>query len=643
MFHEVKFKIMSKIKKLPQNLVNLIAAGEVVERPASALKEILENAIDAKSTKIVVRIENAGNQLIQVEDNGVGMDQADALMAFEQHATSKISTEEDLNKIYTLGFRGEALASISSVCQKLNIETKQENGQATKVTNSNGSLTQEESAKTSTGTILSVYGLFENIPARKKFLKNEATEFKHIAQTFINTAIPNLDIHFELWHNNKEIYKLTKVTNFKDRIFEIWGNTISKHIFEPVEYNSTGLKVTAFLGSTEVGRKSGDIQYVFVNNRCINNKTIYQAAVEGYRGFLHKDLKPTYFYFLQVDPAEVDVNIHPRKNEVRFNNNQLIFQAIYTITKKTLENSSKQALTQAINSENNQSDNLYKYESSLNRSTSDTLTSPNTFTPVQKIASYMPKVASDPNSTSYLQKSYSKPTVQDALSFTRMLIEKDSTTSSNSFTPENTEIVDTPLTNIQNLNPLQVFNTYIVFEKGEDVIFVDQHAAAEKINFERLYKSYGAIKTKPMLVPEIVSLKKFEKEELLSRKEELAKSGIIIDDFGSDTVQVLEIPEILEKLDVTNYIQEILNPSNEFSKTFNKDEYNNLTYEAYILIATQACHGSIRAGQKLSIEEMKKILLDLLSLKNPYNCPHGRPVMWQLERSEIEKSFKRKI
>jgi len=361
--------------------------------------------------------------------------------------------------------------------------------------------------------------------------------------------------------------------------------------------------------------KSGDIQYTFVNGRCINNKTIYQAAQEGYRGFLHRDLKPTYFYFLEVDPAEVDVNIHPRKNEVRFNNSQQIFQTVYSLTKKSLESSSKQLITENITS-GQASKNSYEYI-------------PRT-KPTQFQSS--PSNSGAYSGSSYIPVQRSRPTIQDALSFTRLLVEKNDDSQSAQINNYS-----------QNLNPFQIFNTYLVFEKEDKVIFIDQHAAAEKIIFEKLYQNFGSIKTKPMLFGEVVTLKKHEKIEILARKAELAKSGIIIEDFGGDTIQVLEIPEIIEKIDITYYIHEILNPTNEFEKTYNKEEYNNLTLESYILLATEACHGSIRAGQKLSTEEMKRILADLLLLKNPYNCPHGRPVMWELDREDIEKNFKRKL
>lgn len=609
---------MTKIKKLPQNIVNLIAAGEVVERPASALKELIENSIDAQADKIIVRIGKAGVEYIEVEDNGVGMTEDDAIMAFEQHATSKIQTEEDLNHIYTLGFRGEALASISSVCQELVIETKSKDNTAIKAIKNNLGISTKISQKVDIGAIIRVNGLFENIPARKKFLKSEQVEFKHISQTFINTALPHLNIHFELWHNDKEIYKLTKVNNFKDRIFEIWGNTISKHIFEPVEYSSPGLKITAFLGSTEVGRKGGDIQYIFVNKRCISNKTIYQAAQQAYRGFLHKDLKPTYYYFIDLDASEVDVNIHPRKNEVRFNNSQIIFQAIYSITRKTLENKTKNLITETLSQEIQENvPNVYFKSNSSNLISKDT----------SRYTEY------NESRSSYISEKKAKPTVADALSFTRILIEQ----------PANEEMSLSLKKSQSNFSAIQIFNTYILFEKDDKLIFVDQHAAAEKITFEKLYSNYGAIKTKPLLVPEIINLKKHEKDEILNRKEELSKSGIILEDFGGESIQILEIPEIIEKIDTSYYLHEILNPGNDFEKSFDKGEYANLTYEAYILLATEACHGSIRAGQKLSAEEMRNILNELLKLKNPYNCPHGRPVMWELDRTEIEKNFKRKL
>lgn len=601
-------QLMGKIQKLSQNLVNLIAAGEVVERPASALKELIENSIDAQSTVITVRLENYGMDAISIKDNGIGMNKEDAVLAFEQHATSKIKTEEDLNKILTMGFRGEALASISSVAESIEVNTKTSTDEAVSIIIKQTNIIENPTVQSDNGTSITIKNLFANVPARKKFLKSPNTEYKYLTDTFINVALPYLGIHFELYHNNKLVYKLTQTNDIKNRIFEIWGN-LAKNLFEPSEFSSTSLSIKGVLGNSESARKSSPVQYIYLNNRYITNKTINAAIQEGYSGFVNRELKPTYFLFLNINPAEVDVNVHPRKLEVKFTKSDEIFRSVMTLTKKTLEKNTRSIIN------NNFSDILPTKKVDFKNED----TTPFKYTGKRNTDTF--------KSTSNNFKSL--PTINQALEFTQELI--------------NTNNEDTQQ---QIYKPFQIFNTYIVLEKEDKLLLIDQHAAAEKIAFERLVNSLGKLNRKMLLVPEVIDLKPEDKKHLLANKNLLEDIGFVIEDIGLDSIQVIEVPELLNKFDVQHYINAIINPETDIYNNFDQFEtYNGikLTRDIYLILATAACHSSVRAGQKLTDNEMLNILKDLNLLYNPYNCPHGRPVIWELSKYDVEKSFRRKI
>ena len=440
-----------------------------------------------------------------------------------------------------------------------------------------------------------------------KFLKSDSTEFKSIVNTFIDIALINTQIHFELYHNGKLIYRLTKAKNIKERMFEIIGNAANEYYDEKV-IESSLCNITFILIKPENAKKTSNFQYIYVNNRRIDNKAIYTAIKEAYSGLIHRDLKPSYIVLIHIDPKLVDVNVHPRKLEVKFQDPQSIFRSVYSSVKKILGNSTKESLNDSIESVRS-NDNIYK-----------------------EVFTY--KKPSNQN----FQQYKSRPnfsTVNDAISFSKNLIESKSL--------YNTKDISIKPVDQKPINLRQYLNTYIVYELEDEIIFIDQHAAAEKINFEKLLYQLGTIPTKPLLIPAIIDLKDFEKEILLNKKEELKKIGIIIDDFGDNSVQVSEIPEILNNFDFFKYLENIVHDKEDFSNLTKEYTELEMSEETYQLLALTACHGSIRAGQKLNEFEMYNIINDLKSLKQPNNCPHGRPISWKLKKQEIEKNFKRII
>lgn len=612
-----------KIRKLEENLINLIAAGEVVERPSSVVKELLENSIDSGATKITVKIKNFGKEEITIIDNGIGIPFDDLSKTILQHATSKIYTKDDLFNISTLGFRGEALASISEVSGKFIIESKNIESTGGTLLKTGNQTNIEKKDILNTGTKVSVENIFDNIPARKKFLKSDNTELGKIYDVFLSTALPYVNIHFELFHNDKLIYKLTKTSTFTNRIFDIWGKDVAENIYASNKVTINDISYNVFIGSPLITKKTAFLQYTYINNRFITDKIIHSAISNGYKGFIHKELKPVYIAFLDVDPKKVDVNVHPRKLEAKFENSAEIYKNMYQITQKILSSQTKLLINNNIPSTLiNVSNNISK-EYDLQRNQEYFL--------VKDTNSLSRKTNSVNYPSSQRDKEIRSGSISQALEFSKEILDFEL----ENHTPSN-----------RNINPFQIFNTYIIYEIDDKIVFIDQHAAAEKINFEKLALSIENIRSKPLLIPKIITLSDYQKTDILKIKNELSTLGLTIEDFQGNEISVTEIPELLKReQDIDELINSLTSKDNDIENLFlvYKEIYSSLTELNYHLLATIACHSSIRAGQVLNREEMLNITKDLNSLKNPYNCPHGRPVSWELSKKEVDKFFKRII
>lgn len=603
---------MGKIHLLDENVINLIAAGEVVERPASIVKELMENSIDAGATEVIVKIVNGGLDEITIIDNGEGMDAEDAKNAFVQHATSKIKDADDLHNINSMGFRGEALASISSVSD-IHLDTMTADTNPVGLRIISGKIEALNSNKKSRGTVLSIQNLFGNVPARRKFLRGIDTEFGHIQETFISIALAHLDIRFELHHQGKVAYELPVAKTFGERIFGIWNSTTAKNLYE-AEAEINGIKLQMYLGSPEAGRKDRKLQYVFVNNRSISDRTLTKAVAEAYRGFLHKDLQPLYFVKISMPNDLVDVNVHPRKLEVRFQDPQMMYRTVYNAVRSVLEQKTKSSLMERIESAN-----------------------PPTF--------LSPRAQNDTPRTGgpfsreqqSFHTSFERPKVSTSLDFSRSLLQHERPLIEELAAETHTAtdyIADTSSA----INPVQVFATYIVYQQGEDVIFIDQHAAAEKIEYEKLMNDLEIKTTKPLLIPAIIDLLPFEHQKILENIVNLAEVGLVVADFGGNSIQVVSVPQNLPQIDYGAMLKEIVGELNEAPDK--ADLEHTLSHH---IIATMACHGAIRAGQVLTQAQMVQVIQDLGKCVQPYNCPHGRPVSWVLTRTDLEKNFKRII
>ncbi len=591
---------MSIIKILPENLVNQIAAGEVVERPASVVKELIENSIDASADKIIIEIKDGGKTLIKIMDNGIGMDSEDLQLAIKRHATSKIFQESDLWKIKTMGFRGEALASIASV-SKMIIKSKKEHliSGCQIECNAEDLLTMRDTAM-DRGTTVEVYDLFFNTPARQKYLKNENTELGYITSVITTIALANEKISFKYLHNGNIIFDLPKVTDAISRISDIFGKNTADAMI-PVFYGGTEFQINGFVGKPVLSRSSSKHQYFFVNNRYIQHHILANTIKSAFHSMLMENKKPVFIININIDPALIDVNVHPRKIEVRFEDQQSLIKAMYNCVKASLEKN-----------------NLI----------------PKGFTEAKN---YMQGYGFEKSS----REEKSTGTVQDAINFSKEILQKrdlrplhqggnslhfaggkDDTSSP--------ELLCVPVS--------QVSNSYIVAQNDKELLLIDQHAAHERVRYEQLMDQFENEKKsiQPLLVPSQIEFAYEEVSIIEGNKEIFTNLGFEIEHFGGNTYLIHAVPSFLAKEDSEQVIKGVLDD------IINEKSPSKFQGKKEDIINYMACRSAIKFGQKLSLDEMQSLLWQVEKLKRPYTCPHGRPTMISLTLDELEKMFGRK-
>jgi DNA mismatch repair protein MutL len=585
---------MSKIHILDKDLINKIAAGEVVERPASIVKELFENSIDAEANEIILNLENSGLSKIEVIDNGSGIAREDLKLAFVQHATSKISLLEDLDQIYTLGFRGEALASISSISDTT-IHTFNGTDTPLILSQDNDQHTVGIGTGRQQGTTVTVHNIFSKVPARRKFLKSANTEYKYILDTFTAIAISHPEINFKLFKDSKLILNLTGNSTQLQRISELFPNLNSNNLLA-INYDSPKIKITGYIGHPSLSRQDNSQQFIYVNQRYVKDGLIQKAVKEGYSSTLMNHNYPIYYLFIEIDRANLDVNIHPRKLEVKYSEPSTVFLAVRSACEKALSNSLKQEYS-------------HKMESPRSNSFSNN--------------SY----AISPNSSS----------IQQALDFTSSLLttQKDVSWTSQPVEQSNNDIESAFY------NPTQIFSTYIIFEKLDRLLVVDQHAADERVNFEKIQRQLGAgsdFTSSDLLIPIQLSLSQAETQSINTYRSQILSYGF---EFTTQKgiITISAVPLLLKNKFSENTFKELL----QDLEITDGSKANAVEKQQNAIIATLACHSSIRAGQVLSRIEMQQLLQNLFKCQLPYSCPHGRPIIWELSKSDLEKNFKRKI
>ena len=584
---------MSKIKIMSENLANKIAAGEVVEKCASVVKELVENAIDAKANNIKINLEDGGLRKIEIIDNGIGMDKEDAVLAFARHATSKIYKDDDLFFIETLGFRGEALASIASVSE-VNLETCSKDI-GTHVHIKGGKMDLVEPSNARIGTSICVTNLFYNTPARLKYLKSEATELNNCIQFIEKLALSKPDIAFTLTNNGKVIVKTSGKNNLLKTIHEIYGLTVSSNMLS-INKTSDDFEISGYVGLPGLLKKNRNHFNTIVNGRVVRNNDINRAINDAYYTYKHEGFFPIVIINIETDPTLVDVNIHPTKQDIKLSKIDELCKMLYETIKDTLYKNL--LIPDAIIDEDdsNESDSGLVTNTNLNYIKADT------------------------------NNNEEETIVQTTMDFS----------SSN----EDENIIKNEEFKGLKLYPIgQVHGTYIIAENEDGMFILDQHAAHERINYEMIKKRFQDDKPTytDMLIPFSIELTASDFATFMENKQVLEDLGFKIEEFGINTIVIKSHPTWLTKNFENDNLKTIVDLVILNHKKFNKDRFLDS------LAKMVSCKMSVKANEHLSKEQMEQLLNDLVKCDNPYNCCHGRPSIMKFTNYELEKMFKRVI
>ncbi len=573
---------MTAIKILPEMVSNKIAAGEVVERPASVVKELVENALDAESSRIVVGVEKGGRSLIEISDNGTGMQPDDALLCIERYATSKLQTEADLFSIKTLGFRGEALPSIAAV-SRFTLTTRHKSRETgTRIEIHGGRIQSVAEVGAAPGTLISVRNLFYNVPARRKFLKTTATEMAHIADTVAGIALGWPEVHFQLSHNGKLIKNWVSASA-QDRIADVLGNALGDGLI-PVQLEEDRFRFSGWISSPGLARSTPDAIFIYVNGRRVHDRMIRHALLEGFRGRLLKGRFPAAVLFVRVPCDRVDVNVHPTKNEVRFAAQEIVHQSV------------ARAVSESLQARDGTGWKSPAVSSRPDPAVMETA-------PAYRPSESAPKLFETDFPTAFASD----------LSFPGLWPKKRF---------EDLRIIG------------RLFDTYILCEAGDELILIDQHAAHERILFEKL-QARDTGPSQKLLIPETLDLGYRQAASIEKLIPELRSRGIEIEAFGGTTYVVSAVPPFLGPNEIQPLIVELAETMSTLGISADLASFQDR------FLASMACHGAIRAGQRLNDEEARMLLRQLDDCKMPAHCPHGRPTWISWDLTSIERSFKR--
>lgn len=668
---------MNRIKILPDNLANQIAAGEVVERPASVIKELVENSLDAGAKSIQIEIEMGGRRLMRVTDDGEGMVKDDAILAFERHATSKITTLEDLAKIATLGFRGEALASIASVAKvELTTKTGDETA-ATKVFIEGGRLVDVKEIARSTGTTISVRDLFYNTPARRKFMRSEATENYHVASIVTHYALANPGISFVLTNNGRENIRISPAKDLRERAFQLFGASLLESLLPIDGGREYVAKIDGFISAPRERRTTRDAQYFFINGRFVRDKTIAGGLLEGYRAVLPHGVYPVAFLFLEIPVEEIDVNVHPAKTEVRFRRSQAVKDVIAEAVKKALQNAGV-IVAKRTDREQEMADNQNRFaapedkfanaaqspidfkigsieevyraaeidsgdridgagdrkndENLESSSRSDSFEIPAASDDFEHIAQAKFEASFENSATEGESRNKTPVGVQKApANYYDVLPPVDSA----SRIPRSVEVEEVSSSKIKPIG--QLHESFIIAVDDEGMLLIDQHVAHERILFDKFRRKENdrRIEAQNLLLPETFDLTPAQAVAFDLVEEELENCGFGLMRLSGRTIAIKSVPTDLPAAEIRNLFSEILDTA-ESEKRGNARE----TIRDNIA-ATLACKAAVKINMKLTPEKMQWLIDRLLITTSPTTCPHGRPVILRLTMKDIERGFHR--
>ena len=680
---------MGKIVLLDELTINQIAAGEVIERPASVVKELLENAIDAGATKIDIEVQNGGIKKIRIIDNGFGIAEDDLEFAFERHATSKIRTAEDLETVKSMGFRGEALASVAAIAKIELISRTEEESIGHRIVLEGGNVLEKTEIGAQKGTAITVTNLFYNTPVRYKFLKKDYTELGYIEDAVTRIAIANPNIAIKLKNENKTIIQTVGDGDIRSLIYGLYGKETSDCLID-INYNYEDIKVSGVVGKPEIARSNKSYQMFFVNKRFIKDKTLTAGAEQAFKGLLPIGKFGFLILELEIDPRKIDVNIHPTKLEIRFQEEQKVFKAVYHAIRDSLLKNDLVRDGKILTDENkNLIYNNNNQLSSVNEEKKDILEVPkqetglfNIFKKQEQVkeqnenvlAEIFSKKAMDINQNAQKEdnnvteeptsieennkvevndnieienesKKNSQNPVEDDVNFNEMYCKTFGT----KVVEEESKIPE--LENISLFEDSEtyeeipeykycgtVFSTYIIVEIKNEMYIIDQHAAHERIMYEKVKKNYysnGEKDSQILLLPDVINVTHKEKAIIQENYEMFKRAGFTIEEFGDNTIKLIGVPADCVELDTKELFLEILDAVNTVAITAAQEKEDKF-------LATIACKAAVKANHELNEKEVRELLDKLLILPNPFTCPHGRPTAIKLSKYEIERKFNRK-
>ena len=642
---------MKPIRLLDNRLANQIAAGEVVERPASVVKELLENSLDAGAKRLIVEIESGGVKLIRIRDDGHGIPKEQLPLALSRHATSKISELEDLEGVSTLGFRGEALASISSV-SRLTLSScseGQESGWQVLVEGRDmeAHLTP---APHPIGTTIEVKDLFFNTPARRKFLRTEKTEFSHLEEVVNRLALSRFDVGFSLRHNQRSIHQLRPAQTQAEKDRRVASLCGPKFIENAViiDVEASGLKLTGWVGLPTFSRASADLQYFFVNGRVIRDKLVAHAVRQAYRDVLYHGRHPTFVLYLELDPALVDVNVHPTKHEVRFRDGRTVHNFLFSTLNRALgevrpddqlpptglTSPAREMATGVAGGEFKGQENISLMAAPKPQGSSDNFSGSG----FNSSRNYSAAEAPEPGQVKRQIQAYSELYLSSAdnVAETPAMAVNDALVATNpaSALPETDSNALTPP---MGFAVAQLKGVYILAENEQGMILVDMHAAHERITYERMKLAWHAegIHAQPLLVPKSIAVSDREADCAEENSSYFERLGLKLERMGPETLLVREVPVMLQKADVEKLVRDVLSDLMQHGSSDRVEAHINE------ILATMACHGSVRANRRLTIEEMNALLRDMEQTERSGQCNHGRPTWTLLTMDQLDKLFMR--
>jgi DNA mismatch repair protein MutL len=597
-----------KLKKLPEDVVSQIAAGEVIERPASVVKELVDNSIDADATEISIKVRNGGISLIEVSDNGTGIPKEDLPDVFTAHTTSKLESIEDLNTLMSMGFRGEALSTIVSVSRTSMISKFKDNDIAHEIVFKSPSDFDIKKAARESGTVVRVENIFENIPVRKKYLKTAQTEYRNILNTLTPYFLIYPNIHWQLYKDGKQVIDLEKTQSNAGKIDKERANEVIKQEFvermETVFFEGNGMKISGLVAHPSDHFSRTKYQYVFVNGRNIWDNGIARGVMQAYDRYIPHGQKIPFILNIQIKPELVDVNVHPRKEKVKFLNPYRVYSAVEQAVKKSI-------------------DKLVSYKN---------IPEKESFEGVNR--DYIKESARTKHKSRDINFSKSG-SVRDSLNFSKAALEQ----SNQALFEQDAQRVDGEDFKNQKDREVksfhQIFNKYIIVEFEKTVWIIDQHAAAERVTFEKLSKATEIenTDTQNLLVSEEIDIDEAGIEFVKENIDLFKNLGFDLEIRDKEIV-IKSVPVEFVKADIEKLIKEVL----ELDTEELKDDLDRLKKD---IVATMACHTSIRAGQNLDVSLMKDLYYNLLDCDNPYSCPHGRPIVWKMSIEGIDSKFDR--